>query len=263
MTIAPPKILDLDWNVGSINATAAATDAFWPLYREQKQALRRHGITVQRSGDDWQVVFKPTGADIGTSIELMLLEHQDAEAARAERMRMAQESMDAMAASRAAADAEFKRRHAEILAQRMGPAVETARQLLIRFGEFVDRKDKVRAIVERFDDPDALPLGINDLNVLEDAIQSTKNKNSRTLLRALRSAGGVDWTDDEVAEAIRLLTLRDADHAAVENKVGWNKPDSPLGHWCFAVLESNRDAALKLGRTLVGKYAETQLGRAA
>lgn len=67
-------------------------------------------------------------------------------------------------------------------------------------------------------------------------------------------SGGVDWPDDRVAYYIRTLTGLDGDHAKVLNGVGWDAFDSPAGHWCAAMLKIDREAAIRVGRTMVGHY---------
>lgn len=159
-------------------------------------------------------------------------------------------------------------KHRETLAERLEPAVDKARGCIRKYGEFMVNKSRIRAALERHDDPDAIhPLGINDLILLEESVRDTLFKSSRMFdkIRALH-AEPVDWPDEEVVDAVVALTFDDSDHATVENSRGWNKPDSPAGHWANAmILEGGygRAAAIKLARTMVGKYATSQLGRPA
>ena len=100
--------------------------------------------------------------------------------------------------------------------------------------------------------------------LLKDLVQQTEAK-SRTMLRRARTEEnpGVDWPEIEVIDAIRRLTGLDSDRATIDNGEGWNKPDSPTGHWCAAILDIDQQAAVKVARWLVGKYATSQLGREA
>jgi len=69
---------------------------------------------------------------------------------------------------------------------------------------------------------------------------------------------GVNWPDAVVVVGIKLLTALDADRTRERNKRGWGKSTSSGGHWCAAMLEIDRDLAIKHGRSLLTKHL-TQL----
>lgn len=61
-------------------------------------------------------------------------------------------------------------------------------------------------------------------------------------------------TDDVIVTAIRALTALDSDHAALSNSEGWSKKTSSPGHWCAAMLRTDRALAIKEGRRLVASH---------
>lgn len=64
----------------------------------------------------------------------------------------------------------------------------------------------------------------------------------------------VDWPDDIVERAVRHLTELDTDHATEVNRRGWSSSASSSGHWCNAMLDEDRDLAIKTARTMLGGY---------
>lgn len=268
--IRPPNFADLVWAIyGSERWFAPDTPQFRAIYRIARDRLFRIGIRSEAINGVWHAVFTPkySPANIHQVIDAMLPEVAEVQA-RTEANRIASEARR-MEADRIRAEERAKAEevHKQVLAERLAPAVEEARKLLGEFGEFVVRKERVRSIIAWHDDPDAsYPLGINELIALEEAIRDTRNKSSAMFdkIRRLKDKA-VDWPEADVVDAIERLTLQDGDHASIDNDRGWNKPDSPSGHWAYAMLQRghapSREAAVRLGRVLVGKYAATQLRR--
>jgi hypothetical protein len=270
--ILPPEFAGLIWSVGDDRSYATVTDAFWPVYEAARDRLFSLGIRIEKFGNGkWHVIFTPrySREDAQQRINGIVGEVNALELQQAERRREEGERRARQEAERAEALAAIAEKQKETLAERLEPAVERARACIRKYGEFMVNKAKVRAAVERHGDPDApYPLGINDLILLEESVRDTQMKSNRMFekIRFLH-AEPVDWSDDEVVDAVVTLTLDDSDHATVENSRGWNRPDSPAGHWCYAMLQDGSEkakaAAIKLARTMVGKYSQTQLGRPA
>jgi hypothetical protein len=87
----------------------------------------------------------------------------------------------------------------------------------------------------------------------------------RDLMREAARVGfegfGVSWPDDVVERSVVRLTTSDLDRAIVQNRIGWSKIDCARGHWCAAAIRrpEARASGIALARTLLGKYARTQL----
>lgn len=261
--ITPPSFAGLQWSEieGGHEHRAAATEAFWTLYRVAKPQLFYAGIKITSGADgDWIVVFTPkySHQSVQRTIDLLLLESTDAIAAQAERDRIAAEERAAYAERRRIEMEERKAKAAAMLDE----AVSAAKDCQQKWGQFCDRKDKLRELLEHHDDPDKEALTLHQVMLLKDIVTSTEGK-SRDMLRraAALENEGVDWPDDEVIVSINRLTGADSDQASKKNNVGWNKPDSPVGHWCAAMLNIDPIAAIKVARTILGKYAKSQLGR--
>ena len=262
MTLAPPNVADLEW---SPDATAVATEGYWELHRVGKMSLARAGLRVEKAADGkWRVRFRPetTNPDairdgiaaarearVVTSISMSDVERRNREqedkrrrawdAGRPEREAKRQRQLDAVENHR-------RGRVAEV--QQMG------RETLDRWGEFTERKAKVRELV---DAPDLDPFGVLTLLKL---VRATNNKSIVRRAMASRGAKGdlVNWPDESVTRAIQVLTHADGDHATVANRAGWSSSDSSTGHWCAAMLKSgnvdDRVVAIRAGRALVGRY---------
>lgn len=270
--ILPPNFAGLAWVQSGDRFQADATEKFWTVYRVAKQRLFQIGIRIEKMGDDrWIVLFTPrfSKPNVQQLVDGIVTEADALERLLADQRREADERRARADAERIQAAARVAEIHMQIIAERLAPAVEVVRRTLSKFGEFTHRKDRVRQLIEHFDDPDTVHLiDINDLLLLEECARATNSKSSRMLdkIRSLQQADVVDWSDDEVVEAVVTLTLDDSDHATVEDSRGWNRPDSPAGHWAYAILHEGTDArasAIKLARTMVGKYASTHLGREA
>lgn len=64
----------------------------------------------------------------------------------------------------------------------------------------------------------------------------------------------VHLDDDFVERAVRLLTDLDQDMRTEPNKMGWGGQTGAPGHWCCALLETDRARAIALGRGLVAHH---------
>lgn len=262
MTLTPPNIADLEW---SEDGTAPATDGYWELHRTGKISLAKAGLRVEKHADGkWRVRFRPesTTADairdgiaaarearVFTSISMSDVERQNRdreterrrtwEAGRPEREAERQRQLDA---------AELDRRERVLEVQQMG------RETLEKWGEFTERKAKLRELV------DVADLTHFELVSLLKLVRATDNK--AILRRAMATRGSkadlVNWDDNIVVRAIEVSTHADGDHATVANMSGWSSSDSSTGHWRAALLKGG-DAddlriAILVGRGLVGKY---------
>ncbi|SDG83924.1 hypothetical protein [Pelagibacterium luteolum] len=263
--ILPPSFAELSWTCidSGREYHSPATEQFWDVYRIARNSLFRLGIKTAKADDEvWSVVFTPkySQRDVQLQVDLLVLESQDAAAARAERERIAQEARERMEAQREQAKQESIAKAKAMVED----AVKAARDCERKWGEFCVRKSALRSLLAQHDDPDRDGLTHPQVMLLKDLVQQTEAKSREMLRRAQREYNpGVDWPEIEVIEAIKKLTGRDSDRATIDNGIGWNKPDSPTGHWCAAMLDIDRAAAVKVGRWLVGKYGVSQLGREA
>lgn len=128
------------------------------------------------------------------------------------------------------------------------------RETLEKWGEFAERKARLRELV------DAEDLTHFQVVSLLKLVRATVNKTIARQAMAVRGQKTdlVNWADDIVARAIEVLTHADSDHATVANTAGWSSRDSSTGHWCPALLKSGDADDLRIailsGRALVGKY---------
>ena len=262
MTLSPPNIADLAW---SHDHTAIATEGYWELHRTGKAHLARAGLRVEKDGGGkWRVRFRPETttpdairdgiaaareARVVTSISMSDLERQNREASEQRRREWE--------AGRPAREAERQRQLEAVEARRRERVREVqamGRHTLKKWGEFTERKAKLRELV------DAADLTHFQVVSLLKLVRATDSKAIVRRAMALRGQKGdlVNWADDIVVRAVEVLTYVDGDHATVANKAGWSSSDSSTGHWCAALLKSGdadeRRVAILAGRGLVGKY---------
>lgn len=261
MTLHPPSIADLDW---SDDCTALATDGYWELHRVGKAHLARAGLRVEKDATGkWHVRFRPETTSAGairdgiaaarevrvvTSISMSDVERQNRERET--------QRLHEWEAGRPAREAE-RQRQLEVVEQRRRDRVievqKLGRETLERWGEFTERKSKMRELV------DAVDLSHFEVVSLLKLVRAT---DAKAIVRRAMAVCGVkddlvNWADDVVAQAIEVLSHADTDHATVANKAGWSSSDSSTGHWCAAMLKGDPDdrrIAILAGRGLVGKY---------
>lgn len=262
-TLAPPQIADLEWTEGGV---ARVTDAYWELHRPGKLHLRKAGLRVERSASGrWFVRFDPDTttpeamtAGIAAAREARIARdistsdwQRDRDEREAERRRRWEEERPAREAERKRQleRVEQHRRERVLEVQKMG------RETLERWGEFAERKAKLRELVDAVD---LDPFGVMTIIKIVRATDRKATLRRATASRQIDDAS-VDWSDKIVASAIEILTQSDGDRAAVRNSSGWSSSDSSTGHWCAAMLRTGdaeeKALAIKSGRGLVGKYA--------
>jgi hypothetical protein len=261
MTLQPPNIADLDW---SHDHTAIATEGYRELHRTGKTQLARAGLRVEKDGGGkWRVRFRPDTtsavairdgiaaareARVVVSISMSDVERQNRE--REDHRRREWE------AGRPAREAERQRQLETVEARRRERVLEVqamGRDTLERWGEFTERKVKLRELV------DAEDLTHFQVVSLLKLVRATGNKAIARRAMAVRGQKSdlVNWDDNIVIQAIEVLTRADSDHATVANKSGWSSSDSSTGHWAAALLkggDDDRRIAILAGRALVGKY---------
>jgi hypothetical protein len=138
-------------------------------------------------------------------------------------------------------------------------AVDTDRQLardvLMTWGLFIGKKDHARLVELLAQDVLSYPdrCKINAIAGTVDALAYG------VIYDAGEKTVGVDWDDERVDRYVRTLSARDADRAGKRNRKGWNALDTAAGHFCNAILERDRALALRIARTIVGKY-QLQIG---
>ena len=71
---------------------------------------------------------------------------------------------------------------------------------------------------------------------------------------ALAETSDVYLDDEFVEKAIRLLTALDADMRTEANRRGWGGNTGAPGHWCCALLKTDRARAIRIGRGLVARH---------
>jgi len=245
--MSAPVFLDLVWTPEGDNFTAPATEAWWEVYTPRKTALRALGLRCEPRLA-WTVIFEPAKAPatLLDSLAMLQLEFADPIAAAAERERRLVEW-------RAEQDRLAVEREAKRKAEAEGVRAQ-GRALQDLWGAFVERKDELENLVSKSE------LEWTDLKAIKSIIAATDRK-------AVRFAHSVDtikldpvdWPEATVIEAVRLLTGRDRDRASIRNLAGWSAAYSSWGHWCHAMLETDRPLAIKAARRLVSEYADTQL----
>lgn len=102
-----------------------------------------------------------------------------------------------------------------------------------------------------------------DKDKLDRYVRDTQTRAAKMMAEAKRLDGGVDWPDDLVVEALHYMTDLDADERAIKNSAGWDIVHGPRGHWSVAMLDVDRELAIKVGRLIVGHYADRQLAHLA
>lgn len=267
MSIQPPTIPGISWDPRGSGkheyfVSKSVSDHYWKLHRFNSRRLFTYGLKTEKAGEVWQVVFTPRFSSPNVQL---VVDDLAAEVAEFDVLRQQRD---------AEMEAERHRRRHEIAAQRRAEAakadeirdgaVAEAREIERVWGEFAVRKQRLRELLEHHDDPDTDDLSLNMVRELLELCASTRQKHVGMLATAKnQERPGVDWPDADVEAALRLLTGRDGDRASIENDLGWSKADSPSGHWAYAMLDIDRELAIKVGRWIVGKYARTQLGREA
>lgn len=123
--------------------------------------------------------------------------------------------------------------------------------MLETWGLFTHAKAQLQQLI---DDEYLFP---GELKTLRRLIKIT---NAKAAAKAIEVAGNAasdpvpDISDEIIVKAIRALTALDSDHAALSNGKGWSKKTSSPGHWCAAMLRTDRALAIKEGRRLIASH---------
>lgn len=99
----------------------------------------------------------------------------------------------------------------------------------------------------------------SDKDRLDRYARDTEKRAEAMLAAAKTLEGGVDWPDELVEEALLYMTELDSDERRLRNRAGWDVVHGPRGHWAVAMLDVDRELALRVARTIVGHYADRQL----
>lgn len=242
----PPAFADLDWFADDLRFVAAATDLFWSYRTLAQGELYAAGVSITKIDDTWHAVYDPRQDKKGFAALIPDLRslHDKAMA-----------SSEREAAHRKSA-AEYRQRQEAARIERearFAVKVEAARrkgqECLSKWGEFTVRKAALGDLIRK----ERIDWG--DIREIDRICLQTERKAAKKAAGVAEVDGGVDWPSEIVVEALLFLTDQDDDRASVANDLGWSSSHSSTGHWCVATLQSDRDRAIAVGRTLVGKYS--------
>lgn len=258
----PPAICGLELEYDSGGYAGAPTEEFWGWYNQCRVEMKHLGFGVRKDDDGaWHVLWCEKWVRTGAIDETVGKVRAAVE--REQQVRKAQNDRLLAEAARRKADTERRYETEQRMAEqdrawveatqatRVEAARATALANLTRWGEAVV---KGRRLVELLD-IDRLRLAelveIESLNKL-----TTKKVEEREAkARSLTAGVGVDWSADTVVAGIKALTQADQDRAQHRNDIGWSKADSSNGHFCYGMLEEDRELAVKMGRSIIGPYA--------
>lgn len=263
--MAAPAFAELAWTETVDGRwTTIGTSEFWNYYNVARGAFKALGFEVSKPEGKWIVVGPDIDAGNKAAFADLLSRVHEHRAAAADRHRAAyaaQEARDAERREKRAEEAREARERvqAEILEARslrhskvVAEARSAGQTCLDRWGILVHRKDKLRDLVR-------LELLTHaQIRLVHRLVSETEAKVASIgrQSRAVQDDECVTWSDDAVERAVRHLTALDSDHARDPNKRGWSGSDSGRGHWAVAVMETDRPAALRMARKLVGHYRE-------
>lgn len=244
---APPEFADLKWSMEGPRFVAQATRAWWALYEAEKGQLRTLGLRCE-TRETWVVIFDPARA---AENHVALLETlQEAYADRIEAARE-QERLDEIGRQRAAERVDGLKR---FMQAETDAAKAKGQATIDKWGMFTVRKATLMKLLAKED-----ILTTDERKKIERIVRDTDRKAAKFIQDAIdMKRPMVDWSEGRVVDAIHTLTGRDLDRATLANNIGWSAADSSWGHWCAAMLKTDRELAIKVARTIVGPY-EKQL----
>jgi len=246
-----PCILNMVWRrVSDTRQTAVLHPDFWPIYKAEREELRSAGLTIGTDDEGvWHLrydqKFDRTGAD--TLLPQMATAYagkiREARAARAAAERQTEINRE-----------NARRDHEAWLegeAVMIEDTVNRARRLLDGYGDSVPGRAKLARLL-------SLPITRSNLSDIYDICEAADRKIAGRNTEASTKSGGVDWSDEIVIRAVKVLTEADDDHAEQRNGIGWSAAHSSTGHWCYGALGDDRyrENALKLARLLVAHYVD-------
>lgn len=261
--VTPPRFAGLAWD----DSKAPATERFWTLYRyragEGKRTMGLAGITARKTNDAWIVYFNPVvagdkAADIVSTLEVSVFAIRPAspQVLDVERIRAEEES-------RVRGAKDMKRSNARRkLIDRFGDQADAdlitaaqteGRKIWQQWHSFCVGKKKLL----EFSAMDAR-ISLTQAAWLLDLIDQTSVKAAHLRDNLTASNNAVEWSDDEVADAVESLCWHDMDQATEENGAGWSKADSSKGHWCSGMIRNggaDRSIGIDAARRVVGKYS--------
>nr|WP_295884160.1 hypothetical protein [uncultured Devosia sp.] len=261
--VTPSRFAGLAWD----DLQAPATERFWTLYRyrtgEGKRTMALAGITARKTDDAWIVYFNPVvagdkAADIVSTLELSVFAIRpvpphvlDVDRIRAEEQAKAREAKD------------LKRSNARNkLVDRFGTLADTdliaaaqaqGRATWQQWHGFCVSKKRIC----EFSAIDAR-ISLSQAAWLTELVDQTSAKAAHLRDNLTASNNAVEWSDDEVADAVESLCWHDMDQATEENGAGWSKADSSKGHWCSGMIRNggaDRSIGIDAARSVVGKYS--------
>jgi hypothetical protein len=246
----PPAFADLDWLATDTRFTASVTELFWAYRRLAQGELYKAGVSVTKIDDAWTVVYDPARDKTGFAALVPELRSR----------------LHAQAMLDSDRDAEYRRKSEEFRQRQQAARIERelwfsgkvdearnkAKDCLSRWGEFTVQKARLHKLAA------AETLGYSDFREIDRIVRQTVRKAEKKKADAAGFEGGVTWPSEIIVDALRFLTEQDDDRASVQNRLGWSSSDSSTGHWCLAMIGSDPDRAVAVGRTIVGKY-ERQL----
>jgi hypothetical protein len=261
--MAAPAFADLDWTqLPTGGWLAEGTSAFWDHYNLNRGAFKALGFSVNKPASKWIVTgpdiddtnrasFRDLLAGIHAQLSAARDRQQAALAAKearddAWRQRRSEEARAARAFADAQAAEARALRHSKIVAE----AKAAGQACMDKWGTLVHRKATLADLVAK----DLLAYA--QVRLIHSLVSETERKAAALTRKAagVRDDDCVNWTDNVVERAVRHMTGLDSDHAQDPNEVGWGPQHSPTGHWCVAMLKTDRDAALRTARTIVGHY---------
>lgn len=263
--MAAPAFAELEWSETVDGRwTTIGTSEFWDHYNVDRSGFKAIGFSVSKTDGKWVVTApdidagnRPAFVDLLSRIH----EHRAAGADRHRAAYAAQEARDAERREQRAEEAREarERQQAEILAARslrhskiVAEAREIGQACLDKWGTLVHRKHTLADLV-------ALPLLTPlQIRLVHQLVAETERKAASVQRQsaAVQDDECVTWADDAVERALRHLTALDSDHARDDNGRGWSSSDTSRGHWAVAVLDTDRESAIRMGRKLVGAYRQ-------
>jgi hypothetical protein len=252
LPVTLPSILDLKWHPQSGDGTYAAEPTSH-FVRAEGYVMHRLPYPAGIIRQSLAVIYDPATADhdavLNWSAELNACHARIKEGERANRAARA-----ARAAENKVADAEKRKRYHDYAGPNHAAAVREA----IAEGRalFAEHGVAVRKVKPLNDLLDLVYLEPRELTKLRKIIRECRENISAMEgdARKLAKSTDVELDDDFVVRGLRLLTELDADRGAEKNYRGWGRDTSAPGHWCCALLKTDREKAIEIGRGLVAHH---------
>jgi hypothetical protein len=242
--LQPPAIFDLEWSDGEIYFIATATAAFVAADEAAYLMGIRRPRCLEQSGNG--IFFNPRRYDAAE------MEIWRAAATKAIDDLAARRAAEA--SEHAASEMEKRKRYHDYAGPRHAAAVRAA--IAEGHALYAEHGVAIRKVKPLLDLLDLVYLEPRELTRLRKIIRECRDNvaNMEGDAVALAKPSDVYLDDDFVERAVRLLTDLDRDRSKEANLVGWGRDTSAPGHWCCALLRTDRARAIEIGRGLVAHH---------